>query len=96
MIDGTNLPAELRFTQFNEIPVLVIDHEIGQATISLQGAQLLSWKPKHQQEILWFSEIEPFTHWQCHSRWHSTLLSVVWQCEKAHSRHSSPAFMGIV
>lgn len=61
MIDGTNLPAELRFTQFNEIPVLVIDHEIGQATISLQGAQLLSWKPKHQQEILWLSEIEPFT-----------------------------------
>lgn len=61
MIDGTNLPAELRLTQFNEIPVLEINHAVGKAKISLQGAQLLSWRPKNQQEILWLSEIEPFT-----------------------------------
>lgn len=60
MIDGTNLPAELHFTQFNEIPVLEINHAVGQAQISLQGAQLLSWKPKNQAEMLWLSEIEPF------------------------------------
>lgn len=60
MIDGTLLPQELRLTQRNEIPVLELNHAVGQAQISLQGAQLLSWKPRNQLEMLWLSEIEPF------------------------------------
>lgn len=45
----------------NEIHLIRVEHTLGSALISLQGAQLLSWKPVHaKQDVLWLSEIEPF------------------------------------
>lgn len=55
------LTAELSLSIYNQIPVLQLDHPVGQAKISLQGAQLLSWFPKgSKQDIFWLSEVEPF------------------------------------
>ena len=57
----TTLTPELSLFQYNEIPVLKLDHAIGSALISLQGAQLLQWQPLGQTEsVLWLSNIEPF------------------------------------
>ncbi|MGR3807822.1 D-hexose-6-phosphate mutarotase [Pasteurella testudinis] len=51
----------LSLQQLNEIPVIVLDHPIGKATVALQGAHLLSWQPHFAaQDIFWLSEIEPF------------------------------------
>ncbi|UWZ92744.1 D-hexose-6-phosphate mutarotase [[Pasteurella] aerogenes] len=51
----------LSLYQYNDIPILKLQHTLGEAEISLQGAQLLRWCPKSaQQNILWLSEIEPF------------------------------------
>lgn len=48
-------------TQQNEIPVLELDHPVGKAKIALQGAQLLSWQPRHtEHDVFWLSPIEPF------------------------------------
>lgn len=47
--------------RYNEISMIVVEHETGRAIISLQGAQLLSWQPKSAtQDLLWLSEAEPF------------------------------------
>ncbi|SEQ50970.1 D-hexose-6-phosphate mutarotase [Basfia succiniciproducens] len=47
--------------QYNEIPVIKLNHTVGQAEIALQGAHLFSWKPAYcPQDVLWLSEIEPF------------------------------------
>lgn len=55
------LAPELSLQQYNEIPVLVLEHSVGKAQISLQGAHLLSWQPRHcDKDVLWLSEIEPF------------------------------------
>lgn len=55
------ISPELSLQQANEIPLLVLKHDVGEAIISLQGAQLLSWKPAGSaQDLLWLSEIEPF------------------------------------
>lgn len=54
------LPS-LNLYQYNQIPVLELDHPVGKAKIALQGAQLLSWKPIHSMEdVIWLSEVEPF------------------------------------
>lgn len=55
------LAPELSLYQYNEIPVLVLNHSTVTAEIALQGAQLLSWTPHHQtQSVIWLSETEPF------------------------------------
>ncbi|MFZ7344508.1 D-hexose-6-phosphate mutarotase [Avibacterium volantium] len=56
------LTPALSLQQYNEIPVIALDHPVGKALISLQGAHLFSWQPKGaQKDVLWLSEIEPFT-----------------------------------
>lgn len=51
----------IRLEQINEIKLLRIEHALGSALVSLQGAQLLSWKPAQaNQDLLWLSDIEPF------------------------------------
>lgn len=51
----------IRLCTANEIPIVVIEHEIGKAAVALQGAQLLSWQPHFaEQDILWLSNTEPF------------------------------------
>lgn len=55
------ITPELSLHQYNEIPVLKLQHSLGSAEIALQGAQLLSWQPQGtKQDVLWLSEIEPF------------------------------------
>lgn len=55
------LTSVLSLQQYNEIPVIALDHQVGKALISLQGAHLFSWQPKGtQKDVLWLSEIEPF------------------------------------
>lgn len=55
------ITPELSLHQYNEIPVLKLQHSTGTAEIALQGAQLLSWQPQGaKQDVLWLSEIEPF------------------------------------
>ncbi|WP_439238357.1 D-hexose-6-phosphate mutarotase [Lonepinella sp. BR2919] len=52
---------ELAIYQYNEIPVLELNHPVGTAKIALQGAHLFSWQPAHcKQDVFWLSEIEPF------------------------------------
>ncbi|BFQ93407.1 D-hexose-6-phosphate mutarotase [Gallibacterium anatis] len=47
--------------RYNEISMIVVEHETGRAIVSLQGAQLLSWQPKYAaQDLLWLSDAEPF------------------------------------
>lgn len=56
-----SLAPELTLSYHNEIPILNLKHCVGEAKISLQGAQLLSWKPQGEShDLLWLSEIEPF------------------------------------
>ncbi len=51
----------LSLQQYNEIPVILLDHHVGKAIISLQGAHLFSWQPQQaKQDVLWLSEVEPF------------------------------------
>ncbi|MDP8101534.1 D-hexose-6-phosphate mutarotase [Phocoenobacter atlanticus] len=55
------ITPELSLQQYNEIPIIVLKHKQGHASISLQGAHLLSWQPiKTAQNVLWLSDIEPF------------------------------------
>lgn len=56
-----SITETLTLAQCGEIPVLVLAHAKCHATISLQGGQLLSWRPTSQQaDIFWVSEIESF------------------------------------
>lgn len=55
------IQPSLNLYQYNQIPVLELDHPVGKAKIALQGAQLLSWTPKNaEQDVIWLSEVEPF------------------------------------
>ncbi|PJG82733.1 D-hexose-6-phosphate mutarotase [Caviibacterium pharyngocola] len=56
------ISPEISLLQYNELPVIKLNHSVGRALISLQGAHLFSWTPKAaQQDVFWLSEIEPFT-----------------------------------
>ena len=48
--------------QHDELDVLVIDHPQVRASVALQGAHLLSWKPAGEEEVLWLSDNTPFKH----------------------------------
>ncbi|MBE2897563.1 D-hexose-6-phosphate mutarotase [Pasteurellaceae bacterium 20609_3] len=51
----------LSLRSVGEIPVLVLEHAVGKAAISLQGAQLLSWQPHFaKHDVIWLSDSEPF------------------------------------
>ncbi|HDR1021509.1 TPA: D-hexose-6-phosphate mutarotase [Pasteurella multocida] len=55
------IAPSLSLVEYNQIPVLSLQHSVGSALIALQGAQLLQWKPTTaKQEVLWLSEVEPF------------------------------------
>lgn len=46
--------------QLDELEVIVIDHPQVKASLALQGAHLLSWKPAGEEEVLWLSGNTPF------------------------------------
>lgn len=55
------LHPAISLQRYNEIDLIVVQHQNCKAIVSLQGGQLLSWQPKHtQQDVLWLSEAEPF------------------------------------
>lgn len=56
------LHPAITLKRFNEIDVLVVRYgPVGEAMVSLQGAQLLRWRPKHaRQDVVWISDEEPF------------------------------------
>jgi len=43
-----------------ELPVIEISNSLGKASIALQGAHILSFKPKNQDELIWMSEDASF------------------------------------
>lgn len=46
----------------DELDVIVVDHPKVKASVALQGAHLLSWKPQGEEEVLWLSANTPFKH----------------------------------
>ncbi|WP_437891185.1 D-hexose-6-phosphate mutarotase [Phytobacter sp. V91] len=46
----------------DELDVIVVDHPKVKASVALQGAHLLSWKPVGEEEVLWLSANTPFKH----------------------------------
>jgi glucose-6-phosphate 1-epimerase len=46
----------------DELDVIVVDHPVVKASVALQGAHLLSWKPKGEEDVLWLSGNTPFKH----------------------------------
>lgn len=47
-------------TGAGEIPVIDVQNEQASTTISLQGAQVLSWKPVGEDEVIWVSDEASF------------------------------------
>lgn len=43
-----------------DIPIIEITNKYATATISLQGAHILSWKPHSEDEVIWLSEDATF------------------------------------
>lgn len=46
--------------QLDELEIIVVDHPQVKASFALQGAHLLSWKPKGEEDVLWLSGNTPF------------------------------------
>lgn len=46
--------------RMDELDVIVVDHPQVKASLALQGAHLLSWKPAGEDEVLWLSDTTPF------------------------------------
>lgn len=46
--------------QLDELEIIVVDHPQVKASFALQGAHLLSWKPKGEEDVLWLSSNTPF------------------------------------
>ncbi len=57
----TPLGTGTTLRQIGELEVLIVDTPYCQAAVSLQGAQLLAWKPASQpRQVLWLSGTTPF------------------------------------
>ncbi|EHM47364.1 MAG: D-hexose-6-phosphate mutarotase [Yokenella regensburgei] len=46
--------------QLDELELIVVDHPQVKASLALQGAHLLSWKPAGEEEVLWLSNNTAF------------------------------------
>ena len=46
--------------QLDELEIIVVDHPAVKASVALQGAHLLSWKPAGEADVLWLSNNTPF------------------------------------
>lgn len=46
--------------QLDDLELIVVDHPQVKASVTLQGAHLLSWKPAGEEEVLWLSGNTPF------------------------------------
>jgi len=50
------LDGHIRFAEDKGLPVAIINTQFAESEISLYGAQVLTYKPKGQQDVLWMSE----------------------------------------
>lgn len=50
----------LSLRKMDDLEVVVVDHPQVKASVALQGAHLLSWKPQGEEEVLWLSGNTPF------------------------------------
>lgn len=56
-----NITPEIRLEEYQGIYFIRVQHRLGSALISLQGAQLLQWRPTASiHDVLWVSEIENY------------------------------------
>nr|WP_318381962.1 D-hexose-6-phosphate mutarotase [uncultured Enterobacter sp.] len=46
--------------QIDEADVIVVDHPRVKASVALNGAHLLSWKPEGEEDVLWLSDATSF------------------------------------
>ena len=63
--------------QLDDLELIVVDHPQVKASVALQGAHLLSWKPAGEEEVLWLSGNTPFKKRRCPARRRADLLAVV-------------------
>lgn len=54
------LTSVLSRRQLDELEIIVVDHPAVKASVALQGAHLLSWKPAGETDVLWLSNNTPF------------------------------------
>lgn len=54
------LTPALSRRQLDELELIVIEHPRFNASIALQGAHLMSWKPSGEDDVLWLSNNTPF------------------------------------
>ncbi|WP_297203879.1 D-hexose-6-phosphate mutarotase [uncultured Pluralibacter sp.] len=50
----------ISYRQLDELALIVVDHPKVKASVALQGAHLLSWKPAGEDDVLWLSSNTPF------------------------------------
>lgn len=50
------LTAALSLRQQDELQIMIVNHALFRAAISLQGAQLLAWQPAHAKPVIWLSD----------------------------------------
>lgn len=50
----------LSLRKMDDLDIVVVDHPQVKASVALQGAHLLSWKPQGEEEVLWLSGNTPF------------------------------------
>lgn len=54
-MNATSSRFDVQTGQFNGLPAWIIRGETADAAISMQGGQLLSWRPHGHEEVLWLS-----------------------------------------
>ncbi|SQC43669.1 aldose 1-epimerase family protein YeaD [Klebsiella pneumoniae] len=72
--------------QLDDLELIVIDHPQVKASVALQGAHLLSWKPAGEEEVLWLSNNTPvYKQGRRPARRRADLLALVWSFCAARS-----------
>lgn len=71
--------------QLDDLELIVIDHPQVKASVALQGAHLLSWKPAGEEEVLWLSNNTPFKQGVALRGGDADLLALVWSFCAARS-----------
>lgn len=54
------LSTSISLRQWDQLPVIVIDHPRVKAAVTLQGAHLIAWQPAGEEPVLWLSDASAF------------------------------------
>lgn len=55
-----HITSAISVRQQDQLEIIIVDHPQVKASIALQGAHLLSWQPKGEQQVLWLSDKTAF------------------------------------